>query len=216
MSRPKLEKVVSPKGVAKFPKLTTPDTKFKPEGEYSVKLLVPADEAQPLVDKIEAVIAGAFAAEQARLIEAKKAGAAKQLKFADKAYRPELDNEGNETGNIQFTFKSKASYTSKEGDVKRLSPPMLVDAKGVKLPANVDVWGGSIIKCAGELNPFATAIGVGVSLRLNGVQVIELRSGNDRSAASLGFEEEEGYTTAETNDFDAPAADDATAPNEDF
>lgn len=192
--KPKFTKVASPKGIAKFPKLNTPDTKFKAEGEYSVKLLVDKAEAQPLIDKIEAEITKTFDETKAALVKDGKAAKAKGLKMADKPYRDDLDDEGNETGKVSFTFKSKASYV-KDEVTHKLNPPSLFDAAGKPITGKrPDVWGGSVLRCSGELIPFATAIGVGCSLRLNAVQIIELRTGGDRSASDFGFEAEEGYT----------------------
>lgn len=46
-------KYVSPKGVAGYPKLVRPDTKFKAEGEYSTSLTIEKKAAQPFIEQIE-------------------------------------------------------------------------------------------------------------------------------------------------------------------
>jgi hypothetical protein len=46
----------TPKGRALWPRLNEPDTKFKEEGEYSVKLILPADKAEPLMQLIDAAM----------------------------------------------------------------------------------------------------------------------------------------------------------------
>ena len=45
-------KGVTPAGEALYPRLTEPDTKFNPEGMYSVKLKLPSDDSatQDLID----------------------------------------------------------------------------------------------------------------------------------------------------------------------
>ena len=61
----------------------------------------------------------------------------------------------------------------------------------------------------------------GLSFYLNGAQVIDLVGPGARSAASLGFGEEEGYTAADSSEFsdesegDAPAGSKSGNP-EDF
>jgi len=46
----KAERFVSPKGIASYPYLTNPDTKFNPDGEYKVSLIVAGDEASKIID----------------------------------------------------------------------------------------------------------------------------------------------------------------------
>ena len=49
-------KLVSPKGVASYPKLNEPDTKFKPDGEYSVSLICEPDEVKEFQDSVKACV----------------------------------------------------------------------------------------------------------------------------------------------------------------
>ena len=77
--------------------------------------------------------------------------------------------------------------------------PKLFDAsKPPKaIPYGTPIYGGSVVKVAGEFNPFFTQqVGVGVQLRMNAVQVIELVQGSGNSGDSFGFGGEEGgYVT---------------------
>lgn len=79
-------KYVSPKGVAGYPKLTRPDTKFKAEGEYSTTLTMDKKTAQPLIEKIQEAYVDEFG-----------------QKALPKANFPYKEVEGQ----IQFKFKSK-------------------------------------------------------------------------------------------------------------
>ena len=45
----------TPKGIAQYPWLSTPDTKFSEEGEYKVNLIVPKQEAIPVLKQISPV-----------------------------------------------------------------------------------------------------------------------------------------------------------------
>jgi hypothetical protein len=104
-----------------------------------------------------------------------------------------MDSEGNETGNLVFNFKLKASGKTREG-VEFTQAPKLYDAKGNPLPAGTKIGGGSTIKVAFEINKFYTAtVGAGVSLRLKAVQVLDLKTWEGGNAASFGFGVEEGF-----------------------
>jgi hypothetical protein len=47
----------TPKGVAQYPWLSKPDTKFSEEGEYKVNLILPKQEAIPVLKQINQVFA---------------------------------------------------------------------------------------------------------------------------------------------------------------
>jgi len=198
----KYEKITTPKGIAVFPRLNDPDTKFVAEGQYSVRLRLSAEDAQPLIDRIDVLAQEMFDAEKARLMkgDGKAKAKAKTLKMADKAYKEAVDDEGNETGEYEFNFKMKAQYTNKKTSKITKQKPKLFDASGKALPDSVSVWGGSIIKVAAQYMPFATAIGVGVSLRMNAVQVIDLVTSGGGNAGSYGFGEEDGYTAPDADE----------------
>jgi hypothetical protein len=208
--RPSFTKVMTEPGVFVFPKLNSPDTKFKKDGEYGVKLRLSAEKSEALIEFYEAELKKywplAKAELQERLDNAKtgkqKAEAKKaleEMKEADKPYKPAYDDEGNETGEYEFNFKTPAQFESKKKDkdgnpvIVKLRPDIF-DAKGVLLKNPPDIWGGTTGCVAGELRPFNMPIGIGLSLRLKAVQIIELRQGGgDRSASSYGFGKQEGY-----------------------
>lgn len=208
------EKFMSPKGVLIFPKLNAPDTKFKAEGEYATKLQpLNAAEGDAFIEQYEAAVAAHFEAVkadlEAKLAEA-KTGAEKgklkkeiaELKLGDKPYKPAFDDDGNETGEFIINFKLPAKVTFKSGPkagkTQELRPDIF-DAKGKLLKSPPQIWGGTVGYVAGEFRPYYTAkAGVGVSLRLLAVQVVELSSGGgDRSASGYGFGSEEGGYEAE-------------------
>jgi hypothetical protein len=120
------------------------------------------------------------------------------------------DDEGNETGEVAFTFKRKASGVNKKTGKPWVAKVPLYDAAGKPVDrTKVQVWGGSEIKVAFELNPFYTdLVGAGVSLRLVGVQIIKLVSGGERTAESMGFSAEDGYTYT-PDEFPSDSGDDA-------
>ena len=97
------ERFVSPKGTASYPYLTKPDTKFNPDGEYKVSLIVAGEAASKTSE---------FLAEQheASVSKAKKENAGKRVKEGDLPFIENAD------GTVTFKFKLKAKITTKIGD----------------------------------------------------------------------------------------------------
>lgn len=211
-AKTKKEIFISPVGRAVWPKLNEPDTKFKPEGEFNVKLQLSEEVGTPLVEKFDAAIAEQYeVAKRTFAADPKNKGKSfansKLAKYADKPYSI---GEGDLAGTITFNFKALASGVSKKTGKPWKKKIALFDAKLAPLPVEARVGGGSTIKVAYTMNPFSTPIGTGLSLRLESVQVLELRE-YSRDAKSFGFGEEEGFSVNET---DAATATDADETDE--
>jgi hypothetical protein len=182
MNKKKLVSIVSPKGLASYPFLNAPSTKFKPEGEYSVKVVLSGEDGTTFIDKVKAVLRDAYK-EQCALLKKDK------LKMADFPWK---ETEG---GKVEVKFAQAASYKSKAGEIfeRKIA---LFDTKGNPV---IDLIGSnSILRCAADIYPwYAPALGMGVSLRLKAVQVVELVSpSRTMSADAYGFSaEEEGYVS---------------------
>ena len=176
---------VTPRGVMVYPCLTKPDTKFDAAGRYKVGLRLPAEVAQPLVDEIDAAI-------DAKVEEVKASGKVKgKVKRVDPSYSVD-----EETGDVTFNFKMKASGKRQDGTTFT-QKPTLKKHDLTDIGTDVRIWGGSEGKVAFELCPFYTGgLGAGVSLRLKGVQVLKLVTGG----GDCGFEKEDG------EDFDGDSA----------
>lgn len=205
-----LGKGTTPKGVLSFPHLTKPDTKFKAEGEYHTKVRLTGADAAAMIAKVDGFHEQAVAAiiEEKSAADPKNAAKiAKTMKRADKPYKEELDGDGNGTGAYLFTFKQKASIKLKDGTVieKKVD---LFDAGNKPFPANTPIYGGTVARVAYEALPFHTpAVGAGLTMRLNAVQVIELRTAGERSAEEYGFEGEEGAEAPAPGETPAPGGD---------
>lgn len=177
----KQPRYTTPKGTAKYPWLSMPDTKFNPDGDYKVTLVLPVEEAGAIIQFLEEQLA-------ASEVKAKKDNPGKKVKVADAPYKMDEDN-----GNVEINFKLKARVNMQNGDSFE-QKPALFDAKGKPI-TDVNVGGGSKVKVSYECVPFYTGlIGAGISLRLRAVQVIDLVEFSGGAAAgAYGFEEEDGF-----------------------
>jgi hypothetical protein len=176
----------TPVGVANYPYISKPDTQFDAEGVYKVTLAVPEDEAKPVIELINAeLLAGVKALKESK--------PKTKFKSAPLPYAKELDDDGNETGNVLIKFKSKAAYK-----------PSVFDAKNNPM-INHNIWGGSEIKVNGAIAFYSSpSIGQGVTLRLRAVQVIQYVEGSD-GAGKFNFEEEDGYVATSSSEEESEA-----------
>ena len=189
---------VTPAGIAVYPKLNEPDTKFDPDGTYSVRLKLTDEEAAPLIETIDKLIDEAF---DAAVEEAKTPAAKKKIKRADVPYKAEEDDQGEPTGYTIFNFKRKASGTTKEGKSWAFTCPVFdAKLKPVDL-TKVKIGGGSTIVVSYSAAPFnVPALGVGASLRLEAVQLLGLKELGAKDASSFGFGVSDGFEAEEVSE----------------
>lgn len=187
------KRFTSPKGIAKYPWLSTPSTAFN-KNEYKTGLLLKADDetTEKFLEFLNSLVDESYNEAVANLKKEGKIAAAKQVQKRY-PYKSELDKEtGEETGFIELNFTTQA--VSKDGKPRKMR---LFDAKGVSInPDDVKVAGGSVIKVNFTPSNYYMAASkeAGVKLYLNAVQVIELVEFGGGNAADFGFEEEEGYS----------------------
>lgn len=204
----------TPRGIFLFPHLVEPDYGTeeypKPEGEYNVTLKLTAREAQPLIDKLEALHQEAVALGEEKFNELKPQQKKKLGELSvNELYTEEYDKETEEpTGNLLFKFKTKASGTNKKTGKGWERKLPVFDAKGKPFTPE-SIWGGTEGKISFTAMPyFVPALGMaGVTFYLNAVQVLELRSGAGASADAFGFGEEDGFEAGDedsTDENDAP------------
>lgn len=204
----------TPAGAFQYPKLFAPDTKYKDAGEYSVKLRLSEEDAGKLIAKLqpyhdEAVEAGEE--EYKKLpVKTRKATEFKVSPFCQPVYDEKTEDE---TGEFEFNFKMTASGVSKRTGKPWKRKPAVFDAKGKPILKDPEMWSGTIGKVNFEVLPYFTTIaGAGISLRLNAVQVIELRTGQAKTADAYGFGQEDGYEYEDDHGIPSDDADDDTPP----
>lgn len=193
-------------GSALWAKVQEPDTKFDPDGTYSISVLVPETEAQEMCEYLDDIVDKAYA-EEIKNSPKKKAALSTR-----KGYDYNYDQEGNQTDLIEFKIKLKAKVNRQDG-TSFSQKPIVVDAKRQPLNPDIAVGNGSDVKVAFEPRPYVmnSTKQVGVSLRMKGVQVINLvEYGN---SVSTMFDEEDGYVV-ESAPIASTPFDDGIATNE--
>lgn len=199
--RPKRPTFTTPVGIAKFPHLNTPDTRFNANGDYKADLRIKTEAATDFITYLEEI--------RDKFIEAREKGAKETVTVAD-VYAVEFDDQGEETGYVVIKTKLNATGEDKNTGEKWVNEPKLFDADGNPIPKSVKIWSGSKLIVAGTVNTYAftkeknkktgvTTVEVGVSLKCRGVQVIELVSAAGQTAESFGFKKQ-------TGGYKAPAA----------
>lgn len=172
-------RITTPAGIAVYPKIEKPDTKFDANGVYSIDLDLSGAEAQELIGKLTKVADESYAAEC-------KAKGKKALKRSDMPWKETEDGKTR----FKFKLKAKGGTGEKQWDQK----PAIFDAKGNPVK-DLNVGSGSTVKVAFDVVPYFTAmVGQGISLRLRAVQVIELRqyiAGDNFDA--FGFKATDGF-----------------------
>lgn len=195
MAQKKYPILNTPKGVAVWPNLTSPDTKFKPEGEYTCRLAFDPNEpeVQALIKRLEQVRDEQFKEFQAEKPAHKKFTAAP-------VFAEELDKEGDETGRITINFKMKASGVSAKTNKPWTRKPQIFDSKGKELKNPPAISGGSTLRVACELGGWGVQSSklFYVTTKLVAVKLIDLVTYGGQSAAGLGFDEDEGGYEAES------------------
>ena len=177
-------KMTTPKGTAIWPWLNEPNRKFEPAGVYAVNLRMMMSDAQDFIDNITKV-RDEHHNEQTKELK-------KKIKKADLPIIEVVDDQGDETGEVELKLKLKASY---EYDGKTITQrPLIMDAKQKPIGDEVRIGSGTTMRCGVEVRPWYVASqGVGVSLRLRVVQVIDLVEFGGGGTSGFDFEDEEGF-----------------------
>jgi hypothetical protein len=193
--RPKAPEFTTPPGLARYPRLSDPDTRFDPDGRYKVELRWPAEKIEPFKAKIDKLIADAFAAWKK---DHKKEVADEDFKLQKSIFKQVKDDEGEPTGEVSLNVAMKAVVRWKDkatGQEKsRAQRPVVVDAKGK--PTKAEPWSGSTLAVRFAIDPdyWAGQKKFGASVKMIGVQIVKLVQGGERTAESMGFETyDEGF-----------------------
>lgn len=134
-------------------------------------------------------------------------------------YVMELDDDGEETGNVILKLKQNASLKDKKTGEEREVTVALFYASGKPINrAQTSIYGGSTGMASFTTRPYLvdSTNGAGISLDLKAVQVFNLVSAGERSAESYGFSKQEGYDEDEEEAEEEAAAEDNETDATDF
>jgi hypothetical protein len=202
-------KNITIRGTASYPHFNSPDTKFNDKGLFHTKLVIGEEAAAGLTKLFEKIRTDEFNRVTKEVLKGKKPG------LADLPVKPQLDENDEPTGMFIVSAKMIASGVSKKTSKPWSRTLPIFNAKGS--PTNVKVGGGSEVILSVQPEPWYSAKDkeVGVTLRLEGVQIIKLVEFGGKSAAGLGFGAVEGDDIPEGT-TDAPEADAADEDGGDY
>lgn len=183
-------KFVTPVGVASWPKLTEPSTKFKPEGVYEGNLIFDAETGDLIREKLNK-----FLDDAVQKFKEEHPEKAKRIKPADLPLKDQYDEDGEETGNVILKTSRYASGTTKAGKAWK-AKIKFADSKGRPInPKGLSLWSGS------ELRIYCTVSGyfvakdntVGIKLEIDAVQIRKLVSGGRDEVEVEALDDDDGY-----------------------
>lgn len=213
--KPKKQRITTPKGIASYPWITKPDTKFKASGQYKCDLKLSGEDAAKLKAQIDTEVEKSYA----EAVERAKTPAEAKAVYKAYPYKAETDEDENETGVTVFKFRQNAVIKIKKTGEERQVKIDIFDAKGVKVE-NIQIFGGSEVKIGYTMRPYAMikeimvekdgkqvkkkVIEAGVTLDMGAVQVIKLVSSNAGSAEAWGFGDEgDGFDASDAPEQNA-------------
>ena len=181
-------KGTTPVGEVVWAQIASPSKKFKPDGEFLIRLRIQSEHAQSLIDEMKKVIAEKYEDEKRAC---KNPRDESRLKYAPQCWEREFDASRKETGFIMFRFKSSASGVTPDGREWTRTIPVF-DTKGEPVVQIPDIGPGSKLKVSYELRGYnSPALGVGCSCRLHAVQLFNLSPRKEnRTAEDYGFSRE--------------------------
>lgn len=184
---------VTPKGSLLFPHIYEPEQYEGKDVGYTVNIKFDQKETDAFIAVIDK--------------ELEKAKHSIKLKPGQKwSAEPFLGYREDKDGDIVFKFKANSHYTTKSGETHKVTIPVF-DAHGKPIKDPLSIGNGTIAKVAYTLVPYwISKVVNGIKLRLDAVQIIDLKEYGEKDAKGYGFGEEEGFSAPEEDD-DSPFVD---------
>lgn len=194
MAKREFTQGVTPKGSLLFPHIYEPETYEGKDVGFTVNIKFDQKETDALIVVIEK--------------ELEKAKHSIKLKPGQKwSAEPFLGYREDKDGDIVFKFKANSHYTTKSGETHKVTIPVF-DAHGKPIKDPLSIGNGTIAKVAYTLVPYwISKVVNGIKLRLDAVQIIDLKEYGEKDAKGYGFGEEEGFSAPEEEEDDSPFVD---------
>lgn len=183
---------LTPKGkLTGFISVIQPSTRFNPKGIYTADILISEKAGKELAEEIKAV----------RTEQFKKYGKGTKVVESTRCvpYTTVNEETGEEIPDSEGRYILKTNKIAYVEDGVPKAKVMVCDSK-CKPIKNVAIGEGTEAIISGEFSGYSVAGKTGVSVRLKGIQILNLVEYNGGgSPASMGFTAQEGY---EADDFD--------------
>lgn len=201
MAQDKFTKVTTPKGEAMWANIKNPETYQGNVVGLTIQVKFDQESTTKFINLIQA--------------EFEKAKSSPYFKGKQWSKDPALSYREDKDGNILFKFKTKHEYKRADGEIVKRTVPVF-DAKGVPFKSDDEIGNGSVVKVACQIVPYhISSKNNGVTLYLDGVQILDFKPRNTgASASALGFGVEEGFDCIKSEaekifGSDSPDLDDA-------
>lgn len=213
--QPKRITYATPKGRALFVHVVSPDygtDKFPlAEGQFSLSLILGADESAVLKERLEGELEKAREYADEKFMELKRVTREKLGKVTfNPICEPVYDENDEPTGEYRWRFKTNAFVADKNSNGKKRKRVIpLFDTLNQPVHLKEEPGNGSVVRVSFTCNPyFVEGQGMGgLSLYLNAVQIVKLVKFGERDAASYGFtvdeDEADGFKAADARDDEA-------------
>lgn len=204
MSKHEFTTGVTPKGSLLFPHIYEPEQYEGKDVGYTVNIKFDQKETDALIAVIDE--------------ELQNAKHSIKLKPGQKwSAEPFLGYKEDKDGDIVFKFKANSHYTTKSGETHKVTIPVF-DAHGKPIKEPLSIGNGTIAKVAYTLVPYwISKVVNGIKLRLDAVQIIDLKEYGQKDAKGFGFGEEEGFSAPEEKEEDdSPFAEETDEDNGEF
>lgn len=180
---------VTPKGSLLFPHIYEPEQYEGKDVGFTVNIKFDQKETDALIAVIDK--------------ELEKAKHSIKLKSGQKwSAEPFLGYKEDKDGDIVFKFKANSHFTTKSGETHKVVIPVF-DAHGTPIKDPLSIGNGTIAKVAYTLVPYwISKVVNGIKLRLDAVQIIDLKEYGQKDAKGFGFGEEEGFSAPEEHEED--------------
>lgn len=167
--RKSYERLTTPKGKAMYPFLHKTDTKFDDPGIYRISLIVSGEEGADFATQLSSLHDKYYD----EYCEKEGSG----LKRGNDPYRIVKDEDGMDTEDYEFKFKLKSVVKGKGKTWEQR--PVVYDSQmnviDVETLTEMNMGNGSECRVSFEIFPYYTGMaGMGLSLRLKSVQIIDL------------------------------------------
>lgn len=184
-------------GVGNYPYIFTPDTQFTKNGVYSVKLVLSDKDSQSIVKLYEETL-------EARM---KTEGTDKRA--------PHNQYKVLKDGGVEFKFKLKAKVETRDGTDFEQRPKILNSDKTIA--ESQPVYSGSKMKIAFQAVSWHNNLqGVGVTLRMKAVQLIEVVAEKPKKSGSNNSDYDFGFTDMKVSNVPSGKKQEAVSQETDF